>query len=122
MIAHHDIVEGIPRLVELFEARPPKKEGAMNPHDILKTYGIIRNGIPIKGEEAAWVYLVDEVQKVYRPSSLNDKHIELIVRQMSRKIRIIEPGDTRFFFNEEIDKIQFHRENRKIYQNGGTPC
>ena len=117
-----DIVEGISRLIELFEARPLKKEGVMNPHDILKTCGIIRNGIPIKGEEAVWIYLVDEVQKVYRPSSLNDKHIEVIVRQMSRKIQIIEPGDTQFFFNEEIDKIQFHRENRKIHQSGGTPA
>ena len=117
-----DIVEGIPRLIELFEARSPKKEGAVNPYDILKTGSIIRNDILIKGEEAVWTYLIDEIQKVYQTESLNDKHIEVIVRQMSRKIRITEPGDTQFSLNEEINKTLFHRENQKIYQNDRAPA
>ena len=117
-----DIVEGIPRLIELFEARPRKKEGAVNPCDILKTGSISRNGILIRGEEAVWTYLIDEIQKVYQTGSLNDKHIEVIVRQMSGKIRITEPGDTQFSLNEEIDKTLFHRENQKIYQNGRGPA
>ena len=117
-----DIVKGIPRLIELFEARSPKKEGAVNPYDILKTGSIIINGIHIKGEEALWTYLIDEIQKVYQTGSLNDKHIEVIVRQMSRKIRITEPGDTQFSLNEEINKTLFHRENQKMYQNGRDPA
>ena len=117
-----DIVEGIPRLIELFEARPPKKEGSVNPYDILKTGSISRNGILIKGEEAVWTYLIDEIQKVYQTGSLNDKHIEVIVRQMSGKIRITEPGDPQFSLNEEKDETLFRRVNQKIYQNDRAPA
>jgi len=117
-----DIMAGIPRLIELFEASKKKKEDTANPHHILKARSTIINGVHIKGEEAAWTYLVDEVQKVYSPGTLNDKHIEVIVRQMSRKIRITVPGDTRFSLDEEIEKILFHRENQKIYKNSGAPA
>lgn len=115
-----DMVTGIPRLIELFEAPKPKKMESSNPHGILKTDGTLIDGMYVEGEEAVWAYLVNEIQKVYEAGSLNEKHTEVIVRQMSRKIRITEPGDTQFDFNEEIDKLQFHGENRQIYQNGGT--
>ena len=115
-----DMVTGIPRLIELFEAPKRKKTESSNPHDILKTGGTLIDRMYVEGEEAVWAYLVNEIQKVYEAGSLNEKHTEVIVRQMSRKIRITEPGDTRFDLNEEIAKFQFHRENRQIYQNGGT--
>ena len=115
-----DMVTGIPRLIELFEAPKRKKMESSNPHDILKTGGTLIDRMYVEGEEAVWAYLVNEIQKVYEAGSLNEKHTEVIVRQMSRKIRITEPGDTRFDLNEEIAKFQFHRENRQIYQNGGT--
>ena len=117
-----NITTGISRLIELFEVPKPKKDDIINPHHILKTGNITINGVLIEGEEAVWTYLIDEIQKVYPIGSLNDKHIEIIVRQMSRKIRITEPGDTQFSFNEEIEKVQFHSENQKICQNGGAPA
>ena len=115
-----DMVTGIPRLIELFEVPKPKKMESSNPHGILKTGGTLIDGMYVEGEEAIWAYLVNEIQKVYEPGSLNEKHTEVIVRQMSQKIRITEPGDTQFDLNEEIDKLQFHGTNRQIYQNGGT--
>ena len=115
-----DMVTGIPRLIELFEASKSKKMESSNPHNILKTGGMLIDRMYVEGEEAVWMYLVNEIQKVYEAGSLNEKHTEVIVRQMSRKIRITEPGDTRFDPNEEIAKFQFHRENQQIYQNGGT--
>ena len=117
-----NIVTEIPRLIELFEAPKPKKEDVTNPHHILKTGSVLTNGVHVKGEEALWAYLVDEIQKNYPAGSLNDKHVEVIVRQMSRKIRITESGDTQFSLNEEIERTQFHRENQKIYENGRAPA
>ena len=115
-----NMAAGVLRLIELFEATKRQKTDLSNPHGILKTGGALINGMYIEGEEAAWVYLVNEIQKGYEPGSLNEKHTEVIVRQMFRKIRITEPGDTKFDFNEEIDKLEFHRTNRQIYQDGGT--
>ena len=115
-----NMVTGVPRLIELFEAPKPKKMESSNPHDILKTGGTRIDEMYVEGEEAVWAYLVNEIQKVYEVGSLNEKHTEVIVRQMSRKIRITEPGDTQFDLNEEIDKLEFHGANRQIYQNGGT--
>ena len=115
-----NMAAGVPRLIELFEAPKRKKTNLSNSHDILKTGGALIDGMYIEGEEAAWAYLVNEIQKVYEDGSLNEKHTEVIVRQMSRKIRITEPGDTKFDFNEEIEKFEFHRTNRQIYQDGGT--
>ncbi len=115
-----DFVACIRRLIELFEVPKPKKEDLTSPHHILKTGSSFTNGVHIKGEEATWTYLINEIQKAYPAESLNDKHLEVIVRQMSRKIRITERGDTQFSLNEEIDKLQFHRENQKIYKNGGV--
>ena len=115
-----NMAASIPRLIRLFEVPKPKKTDISNPHDILKTGGTLIDGMYIEGEEAAWAYLVNEIQKVYEAGSLNEKRIEVIVRQMSRKIRITEPGDTEFDFNAEIDKLEFHRTNRQIYRDGGT--
>lgn len=117
-----NIVTGIPRLIELFEAPQRKKGDVTNPHHILKTGSALINGVYVKGEEALWAYLVNEIQNGYPANSLNDKHIEVIVRQMLQKIRITDTGNTRFSLNEEIERIQFQRENQEICQHGGTPA
>jgi DNA-directed RNA polymerase subunit beta' len=168
-----DITGGLPRVAELFEARPPKDaseiskidgvvdfgssvrgkrciiikdpqtetqeehlipigkhvivfkgdfvkkgqqltEGPMDPHEILDVCG------PQELQE----HLVNEVQEVYRLQgvTINDKHIEIIVRQMLRKVRITEPGDTTFLWGEQVDKIAFEEENRRVDEMGGKPA
>ena len=166
-----DIVTGLPRVTELFEARRPKDtaviskiegqvelesasrgvrilrvvdgdfqeshripqgkhlivqdndrvaagerltDGPINPHDILE----------VKGEEAVQNYLVNEVQDVYRTQGerINDKHIEVIVRQMLSKVKIENPGDTEFLEEEEIERTAFNRANRRVIENGGQPA
>src|SRR5205814_10345718 len=89
-------------------------EGSANPQDILR----------ISGREAVHRYMVNEVQKVYRSQgvTINDKHIEIIVRQMLRKVRITEPGDTSFLWGEQIDKIEFEGENARVEKMGGKPA
>ena len=81
-------------------------DGPINPHDILK----------IKGTSAVQEYLVNEIQDVYRLQGvkINDKHIEVIVRQMLQKIRIVSPGDTRFLEEDIVDRNEFIEENNKI--------
>ena len=78
--------------------------------------------MPIEGEEAVWAYLVDEVQKVYGNGIINDKHVEVIVRQMLTKVRIIDPGDTNFYPNDEVHRREFQRVNTKILDKGGAPA
>jgi len=167
-----DITGGLPRVVELFEARKPKEhaiiseidgvvslgpdlknkqrvvitppkgepreysipkmkhvkvregefvhsgdalmEGPPNPHDILKVSGI----------EKLAQYLTEEVQQVYRVQgvSINDKHIEMIVRQMLRKVRVLEPNDTNFLIDEAVDKTIFEVENRRVSAEGKVPA
>ena len=89
-------------------------DGANNPHDILN----------IKGEKELAKYLVDEVQEVYRLQGvkINDKHIEIIVRQMLKKVKVVDPGDTTFFVDERIDRSEFEEENEKIISDGGIPA
>jgi len=89
-------------------------EGPMDPHEILEVCG------PQELQE----HLVNEVQEVYRLQgvTINDKHIEIIVRQMLRKIRITEPGDTQFLWGEQIDKILFDEENQRVEKMGGKPA
>ena len=177
--ANLDIVAGIPRVTELFEARRPKRgeaaeiaeiegyvqsagtksgiptyriehegyqsrlyqipdekrrvaegdwvnagepltDGYLNPHDILSIGRTTIEGVSVEGEEAVWSYLVDEVQKVYGKGTINDKHVETIVRQMLTKIRITEPGDTNFYPNDEVQRKQFERVNSEIEETGGT--
>ncbi|MCB9477334.1 MAG: DNA-directed RNA polymerase subunit beta' [Deltaproteobacteria bacterium] len=87
-------------------------DGASNPHDILT----------VLGEKELARYLVDEVQEVYRLQGvkINDKHIEVIVRQMLRRVRITEVGDTNFRYGEEVEKVRFEEENERALANGGT--
>jgi DNA-directed RNA polymerase subunit beta' len=89
-------------------------DGAANPHDILK----------IKGEADLARYLVDEVQEVYRLQGvkINDKHIEVVIRQMLRRVRIRDVGDTDFLVDEVVDKHRFEEINRQIQAMGGIPA
>ncbi|HAV65135.1 MAG TPA: DNA-directed RNA polymerase subunit beta', partial [Verrucomicrobiales bacterium] len=89
-------------------------EGPIDPHEILE----------ICGPQELQEHLVNEVQEVYRLQgvTINDKHIEIIVRQMLRKVRITEPGDTTFLWGEQIDKIEFENENERVEKMGGKPA
>ena len=89
-------------------------DGSSNPHDILK----------IKGEKALAAYLVDEVQEVYRLQGvkINDKHIETIVRQMLRKVKITDAGDTDFLLGEHVEKATFNRVNEEMEKQGQAPA
>ena len=172
-VAGEDITHGLPRVVELFEARRPKgealitelpgtvsieddeekkerrltvtsedgdqvqykvgfrarllvgdgevvdvgqqlTEGSVNPHEKLR----------IEGVQALQHHLVEEVQQVYRSQgvTIHDKHIELIVRQMLRKVQIIEPGDSDFLPGDLIDRRRFEANNRETVENGGQPA
>jgi DNA-directed RNA polymerase subunit beta' len=95
-------------------AGEPLMDGAANPHDILK----------VLGEKALAKYLVDEVQEVYRLQGvkINDKHIEVIVRQMLRRVRVTEVGDTGFLVDEQVEKPVFEEENERVLQKGGAPA
>jgi DNA-directed RNA polymerase subunit beta' len=171
-VAGEDITHGLPRVVELFEARRPKgeaqitelpgvvtleddeekkvrritvtsedgdqvqyavsfrarltvsdgdvvdvgqrlTEGSVNPHEKLR----------VEGVQALQNHLVEEVQQVYRSQgvTIHDKHIELIVRQMLRKVQIIEPGDTEFLPGDLVDRRRFEETNRETVENGGQP-
>ncbi len=96
------------------KAGEPLMDGPINPHDILR----------VLGEKALAKYLVDEVQEVYRLQGvkINDKHIETIVRQMLRKVRIKEVGDAAFLPGEQTDKLSFEAENQRVMQTGGSPA
>jgi len=89
-------------------------EGPVDPHDILK----------IKGVGAVQEYLVNEIQEVYRLQGvkINDKHIEVIVRQMLQKVRAEEVGDTTFLEGEQVDRHKFLTENNRVIAEGGDPA
>jgi DNA-directed RNA polymerase subunit beta' len=89
-------------------------DGSSNPHDILK----------IKGEKELAKYLVDEVQEVYRLQGvkINDKHIEVIVRQMLRRVRVKEVGDTDFLVGEHVEKAVFEASNQRMLDEGKQPA
>lgn len=89
-------------------------DGAANPHDILK----------VKGEATLARYLVDEVQEVYRLQGvkINDKHIEVIVRQMLRRVKVRMVGDTEHLVDEQVEKHLFEEANREIVAMGGRPA
>src|SRR6185295_12945591 len=104
-----DITGGLPRVVELFEARragEALQDGPLNPHDILRVLGMNR----------LQEYLVNEIQEVYRLQgvNINDKHIEVIVRQMLRWVKIKEVGDTEFLLEEQVDRFRFSDENERV--------
>ncbi|MEU0686812.1 DNA-directed RNA polymerase subunit beta' [Streptomyces uncialis] len=171
-VAGDDITQGLPRVVELFEARTPKGVapiseaagririeetektkkivvtpddgseetafpiskrsrvlvgegdhvevgqklivGATNPHDVLR----------ILGQRAVQVHLVGEVQRVYNSQgvSIHDKHIEIIIRQMLRRVTIIESGDAELLPGELVERSKFETENRRVVQEGGHPA
>lgn len=95
-------------------AGEPLMDGAVNPHNILD----------ILGPQELQRYLVDEVQKVYRLQgvSINDKHIEVIVRQMMKKVKIEDPGDTSFLIGEQVDRRVFQEENARVKAEGKKPA
>jgi DNA-directed RNA polymerase subunit beta' len=167
-----DIVGGLPRVAELFEARRPKDaaeiakiDGVVDFRGVQKNKRIVivrdevsgmeeehlipltkhliiqRGDYVVKGQQITdglvvtqeildicgvrelQKYLVNQVQEVYRLQGvdINDKHIEIIVRQMLQKVRVTDPGDTIFLYGEDVDKKLFHRTNRKIIDEGGRP-
>jgi len=99
---------------DFVRAGEPLMDGSSNPHDILT----------ILGEKALAKYLVDEVQEIYRLQGvrINDKHIEVIVRQMLRRVRIKEAGDTDFLLGDQVEKWRFEIENQRVLSEGGTPA
>jgi DNA-directed RNA polymerase subunit beta' len=167
-----DITGGLPRVVELFEARKPKEQAVITEIDGEVSYGgfvkgqrkvlvdnkmgdvkeyFIPKGKHVNVHEGDWVrageplmdgsanphdildvlgpnelqkYLVDEVQDVYRLQgvSINDKHIEIIVRQMLRKVRVEDPGDTQFLPGSQVSKSVFEKENERVLEKDGTPA
>ncbi len=106
---HVHVIEG-----DRIQAGEALMEGSENPHDILR----------IKGRKELANYMVDEIQEVYRLQGvkINDKHIEVIVRQMLRKVRIINVGDTDFLTDEQVERDTFELANREVIQRGGKPA
>jgi len=106
---HINVYEG-----DYVRAGEPLIGGSAVPQDILN----------IKGEVALARYLVDEVQEVYRLQGvrINDKHIEVIVRQMMRRVKVREIGDTDFIIEEQVDKNIFENANRAMIEKGGKPA
>jgi DNA-directed RNA polymerase subunit beta' len=103
---HVSVQEG-----ERVKAGEPLMDGPRNPHDILA----------VLGEKELQKYLVDEIQEVYRLQgvNINDKHIEVISRQMMRWVRVEEVGDTEFLLDEQVDKFKFREENERAKAKGG---
>ena len=99
---------------QVLEAGDELTEGSVNPHDILK----------IKGVRAVQDYMIQEVQRVYRLQGveINDKHIEVIVRQMLKKIRIEDNGDTEFLPGTLVDVLDFEEENERLIEEGKEPA
>ncbi len=99
---------------DLVKAGEPLMDGAANPHDILR----------VLGEKELAKYLVNEIQEVYRLQGvrINDKHVEVIVRQMLRRIKVKEVGDTNFLVDEQVDRFVFEEENERVVSEGKQPA
>jgi DNA-directed RNA polymerase subunit beta' len=99
---------------ERVRAGEPLMDGPIDPHDILK----------VRGEKELQRYLVDEIQEVYRLQgvNINDKHIEVIVRQMMRWVKVEDVGDTEFLIDEVVDKFRFMQQNDKLTADGKKPA
>jgi len=171
-VAGEDITHGLPRIVELFEARTPKGvapisevTGRVRIDDTDKTRKIVvvpddgseeiaqpvskrtrllvedgqhvqvghqltigavdpKQVLRILGQRAVQLYLVDQVQEVYRSQgvSIHDKHIEVIVRQMLKRVTIIDDGDSGFLTGDVIERTTFETANRRVVSEGGTPA
>jgi DNA-directed RNA polymerase subunit beta' len=106
---HVSVLEG-----DYIRAGEPLMDGSANPHDILR----------IRGVKELAKYLVDEVQEVYRLQgvSINDKHIEVIVKQMLRQVTVKDIGDSNFLLGENVEKWKFEEENQQIVEQGGKPA
>ncbi len=106
---HINVQEG-----ERVKAGEPLMDGPLNPHDILA----------VLGEKELQSYLVNEIQEVYRLQGVNisDKHIEVIVRQMMRWVKVEDVGDTTFLLEQQVDKFRFHEENERVIAQGGKPA
>jgi DNA-directed RNA polymerase subunit beta' len=166
-----DITGGLPRVVELFEARTPKDHAVIATTDGIVSFGKDKGGkrrviitpddgsdpheflvpkirhlqvregdrvrageklmdgpanphdiLAVMGEKALSSYLLDEIQEVYRLQGvkINDKHIETIIRQMMRRVRIIDPGDTNFLADDHVERKFFRSENDRVSSLGGT--
>jgi DNA-directed RNA polymerase subunit beta' len=99
---------------ERVKAGEPLMDGPRNPHDILA----------VLGEKELQKYLVDEIQEVYRLQgvNINDKHIEVIVRQMMRWVKVEDVGDSDFLLDEQVDKFRFREENERALTRDGKPA
>jgi len=99
---------------DVVQAGDELTEGAINPHDLLK----------IKGVRAVQLYLLQEVQRVYRMQGvdINDKHIEIVIRQMLRKVKVEDPGDTELLPGGLVDIFEAEDENCRIMEKGGRPA
>jgi DNA-directed RNA polymerase subunit beta' len=167
-----DITGGLPRVVELFEARKPRETAVITEIDGIVKYGDIAKGqrkimvindsneereyalprgvhvnvqegehvrageplmdgprnphdiLAVLGEKELQAYLVNEIQEVYRLQgvNINDKHIEVIVRQMMRWIKVEDVGDTDFLVDEQVDKFRFQEENNRVKAEDGKPA
>ncbi len=168
-----DIVGGLPRVAELFEARRPKDaceiakiDGTVelggtvrgkrkliltdpvtgneeehlipaNKHIIVSRGDLVKKGqqltdgavvpqeiLEILGPQVLQEHLVNEVQEVYRLQGveINDKHIEIIIRQMLRKVKITDPGDTTLLWGDQVDRMDFEQENKRVVTQGGKPA
>ncbi len=106
---HINVQEG-----ERIRAGEPLIDGPLNPHDLLA----------VLGEKYTQAYLVNSIQEVYRLQgvNINDKHIETIVRQMMRWVKVEDVGDTAFLLDEQVDKFRFREENDRILSGGGRPA
>ena len=106
---HLSVQEG-----ERVKAGEPLMDGPRNPHDILA----------VLGEKELQAYLVNEIQEVYRLQgvNINDKHIEVIVRQMMRWVKVEDVGDTEFLLEEQVDKFRFREENARVLAEEGKPA
>jgi len=106
---HITVIEG-----DRVRAGEALMEGQENPHDILR----------VKGRHALAQYLLDEIQEVYRLQGVrvNDKHIEIVIRQMLRKVKIVDVGDTDFLINEQVERYKFEETNQRVIEQGGQPA
>jgi DNA-directed RNA polymerase subunit beta' len=99
---------------DLVRAGEALMDGPSNPHDILR----------VLGDKALARYLVDEIQEVYKLQGvkINDKHIEVIVRQMLKRVKVREVGDTHFLVDDQVEKYVFEEENERVLKGGGKPA
>src|SRR5690606_18238486 len=99
---------------DYIRAGEPIMDGPSNPHDILRVMGI----------KALARYIVDEIQEVYRLQGvkIDDKHIEVIVSQMLKKVEILEPGDSSFVVGDSVTKTEFEDVNEKLVEKGEQPA